>query len=193
MPSISSSSPARVRSANRRQHQVICDGCGVFAILSFRPRKGKAVYCNPCFSVQRPELASMEGATASKSSIANGQAVCSTPAHDARVCWNVFEEQHKGGYLPHEHNGSNTHSGEGYSASHGRTRLDWSGSYWIRKDPRVRDTDDRAVRSVVTPCPRACAGTHTGTSHSGGQSCGGTGFFSTNSRYAAVWGSVSAT
>ena len=69
---------ARVRRANRTQHQATCDACGASATLSFRPSRGKPVYCRPCFSVRRHELSSMASENTSTSCTANGQAVGTT-------------------------------------------------------------------------------------------------------------------
>ena len=77
----------RVGSANRKQHRVICDDCGKSAILAFRPRKAKPVYCPPCFSIRRHKHSSTAGVNESKSHIVTEQAV-----HSARPYGNVFSE-----------------------------------------------------------------------------------------------------
>ena len=71
---------ARVRPANRTQHQAVCDDCGTSAILPFLPSQGKPVYCHPCFKARRHELSSMVSTNPSKSRTTNKQAVGIAPA-----------------------------------------------------------------------------------------------------------------
>ncbi len=49
---------ARVRPANRPQHQAICGDCGISASVPFKPTQGKPVYCRACFKARRYRLSS---------------------------------------------------------------------------------------------------------------------------------------
>ena len=70
---------ARVRPANRTQHQAVCDDCGIPATLPFRPSRGKPVYCRSCFDVRRHGSASMASTNENASWATTAQAVDSPP------------------------------------------------------------------------------------------------------------------
>ena len=101
---------ARVRRANRTQHQATCDACGASATLSFRPSRGKPVYCRPCFSVRRHELSSMASENTSTSCTANGQAVGTTSTRGPLFSGMPLKNHNQGGDCPDEHLKSYTES-----------------------------------------------------------------------------------
>ena len=127
------SSPAHVHPAKRTRHRAVCDDCGTSTTVPFRPVHGKPVYCPSCLNTRRHGHASMVRRNGTKPSVVSNRAVDSAPSGGPVFSGMPLKAATRAAISPDEHIEAHTHSGEGYTSSHGRTRLDWPGACGIRQ------------------------------------------------------------